>query len=81
MLSRYVLNIPLNSVPWSDRTRAGGPYLHVMVSWNHVATVALDLSLIAPISTHFVIGSTATMAWTSPFRPTGVRFVMRSMHH
>jgi hypothetical protein len=81
MLSRYTLKAPLNSVPWSHLTRAGGPYRQVMVSWNHVATVLLALFFMGPISTHLVIGSTATTACISPPAPGGVRFVIRSMHH
>ena len=62
MLYKYVLNAPLNSNPWSDLTLAGGPYLQVTYSWNQEATVALALSFKAPISTHLVRGSTATIA-------------------
>ena len=81
MLSKYVRKAPLNSVPWSDRTRAGGPYLQVIFSWNQAARVLLDLFLRDPTSTHLVMGSTTTMACTSPLGPAGVRFVTRSTHH
>ena len=81
MLSRYVLNTPWNSSPRSERTRAGGPYRHVTFSWNQCITVALVLSVSAPTSIHLDMGSTATIACTSPLGPPGVRLVTRSTHH